>query len=297
MSRLHEALQKSERERRAAAAIAPEPVPPVKVEEIAKAVPVTQQKSRSVNLQVPAESRLVALTEPFGLGAEKFRVLVTRLENIRKKQKDMKSLQITSGGMGEGKTLVSGNLALTFAKGSHSRVLLIEGDLHNPMLASLLGQGKLPGLIDWWSGATQDIEHSLHQFQDLPLWFLPAGGTYEQPSVILQSPRFAEAFAQLSRQFDWIVVDSTPMAPMVDVNLWSRLVDGTLVVVREGVAPVKALKRGLASLDNPKLVGVVFNDTSEFDHSNSYDRYYVRGKDDKDDKITETENGNPEVSA
>jgi len=293
MSRLHEALQKSERERRAAAAIAPDPVPPVKVEEIEKAVPPTAQKSRLLNLQIPAESRLVALTEPFSLGAEKFRVLVTRLENLRKKQKELKSLQVTSGGMAEGKTLVSGNLALTFAKGSHSKVLLIEGDLHNPTLASVFGLGKLPGLIDWWSGATQDIDHSLHQLQDLPLWFLPAGGTYEQPSAILQSPRFADAFAQLSRQFDWIVVDSTPLAPMVDVNLWSRLVDGTLLVVREGVAPVKALKKGLASLDNPKLVGVVFNDVSELDHATSYDKYYVRGKDEK----SGAENENPEVLA
>src|ERR1700730_9041968 len=285
MSRLHEALQKSERERRQAAAIAPEPAPPpVRVEEIVKADPPTAQKSRLVSLAIPIESRLVALTEPFGLGAEKFRVLVTRLENLRKKQKELKSLQITSGGIAEGKTLVAGNLALTFAKGSRSKVLLIEGDLHNPKMASVLGLSKLPGVIDWWAGR-QDINHSLYQLQDLPLWFLPAGGTHEQPSTILQSPRFAEAFAQLSRQFDWIVVDSTPMAPMVDVNLWSRLVDGTLVVVREGVAPVKALKKGLASLDNPKLVGVVFNDVSELDHAGGYDRYYVRGKSDKNTEM------------
>ena len=295
MSRLHEALQKSERERRQAAGITPDAAPPpVKVEEIAKADPPTAQKSRSVNLQIPEESRLVALTEPFGLGAEKFRVLVTRLENLRKKQKELKSLQITSAGIAEGKTLVSGNLALTFAKGSRSKVLLIEGDLHNPKLASVLGLSKLPGLINWWAGPKQDINHSLYQLQDLPLWFLPAGGTYEQPSAILQSPRFAEAFAQLSRQFDWIVVDSTPLAPMVDVNLWSRLVDGTLLVVREGVAPVKALKKGLASLDNPKLVGVVFNDASELDHAAGYDRDYVRGK---SDKSSETEKENPEVVA
>ena len=296
MSRLHEALQKSERERRQAAGITVEPAPsPAKIEEIAKVEPPTAQKNRSVNLAIPAESRLVALTEPFGLGAEKFRVLVTRLENLRKKQKELKSLQITSGGIAEGKTLVSGNLALTFAKGSRSKVLLIEGDLHNPKLASILGLGHLPGLINWWTGPKQDINHSLYQLQDLPLWFLPAGGTYEQPSTILQSPRFAEAFAQLARQFDWIVVDSTPMAPMVDVNLWSRLVDGTLVVVREGVAPVKALKRGLASLDNPKFVGVVFNDTSEFDRASSYDKYYVRGKDDKSDKNDEAATREPEV--
>ena len=84
------------------------------------------------------------------------------------------------------------------------------------------------------------------------------------------------------------------MAPMVDVNLWSRLVDGTLVVVREGVAPVKALKKGLASLDNPKMVGVVFNDVSELDHAGGYDRYYVRNKSEKN---TETEKENPEVLA
>lgn len=295
MSRLHEALQKAERERRQAAAIAPEPaLPSAKVEEIAKVAPRTAQKSRLLNLEIPAESRLVAVTEPFGLGAEKFRVLVTRLENQRKKQKELKSLQVTSGGIAEGKTLVSGNLALTFAKGSRSKVLLIEGDLHHPKLASVFGLSQLPGLVDWWSGPKQDVNHSLYQLQDLPLWFLPAGGTYEQPSTILQSPRFAEAFAQLSQQFDWIVVDSTPMAPMVDVNLWSRLVDGTLLVVREGVAPVKALKKGLASLDNPKLVGVVFNDVSELDHAGGYDRYYVRGK---SDKTSETETENPEVLA
>jgi receptor protein-tyrosine kinase len=294
MSRLHEALQKSERERRQAAAAATDPVPSVKMEDVAKVFVPTAQKSRSVALQIPAESRLVALTEPFSLGAEKFRVLVTRLENLRKKQKELKSLQITSGGIAEGKTLVSGNLALTFAKGSGSKVLLIEGDLHNPKLASVFGLGKLPGLIDWWSGGVLDIDHSLHQLQDFPLWFLPAGGTYEQPSTILQSTRFAEAFAQLSRRFDWIVVDSTPMAPMVDVNLWSRLVDGTLLVVREGVAPLNALKKGLASLDNPKLVGVVFNNATELGHATGYDRYYVRGKSDKN---SEEESENPEVLA
>jgi len=297
MSRLHEALQKSERERRQAALIAPDPVVPMKVEEIKKADPPDVQKSRSVSLQIPPDSRLVALTEPFGLGAEKFRVLVTRLENLRKKQKDLKSLQVTSGGIAEGKTLVSGNLALTLAKGSRCKVLLIEGDLHNPKLASVFGLSKLTGLVDWWSAANQNIDRSLHQLQDLPLWFIPAGGTYEQPSAILQSPRFAEAFAQLSRQFDWIVVDSTPMVPMVDVNLWSRLVDGTLLVVREGVAPVKAIKKGLASLDNAKLVGVVLNDTSDFDHAPNYDRYYVSGKDDKNEKNNGTETGNPEVLA
>ena len=52
------------------------------------------------------------------------------------------------------------------------------------------------------------------------------------------------------------------MLPIVDVNLWSRLLDGTLLVVREGVTPVKALKRGLQALDHPKLIGVVINEAN-----------------------------------
>ncbi len=64
------------------------------------------------------------------------------------------------------------------------------------------------------------------------------------------------------------------MLPIIDANLWSRLVDGTLLVVREGVAPLKALKKGLQSLDNPKLIGVVINEASEFDQVDYDGQYY-----------------------
>jgi Mrp family chromosome partitioning ATPase len=109
----------------------------------------------------------------------------------------------------------------------------------------------------------------------MPLWFLSAGTTFDHPSEILQSPRFAETFTKLSSWFDWIVVDSTPMLPTVDANLWSRLVDGSLLVVREGVASVRALKKGLESLDNPKWIGTVLNEASEFDRMNYAGQYYT----------------------
>ena len=108
----------------------------------------------------------------------------------------------------------------------------------------------------------------------MPLSFLSAGSACDQPSQILQSARFAETFVRLVSGFDWIVVDSTPMLPNVDANLWSRLVDGTLLVVREGVAPIKALKMGVRDLDNPKWLGIVLNEASEFDRVNYTDQYY-----------------------
>jgi capsular exopolysaccharide synthesis family protein len=227
----------------------------------------------TVEVKVSLDSRLVAYSDPNGLGAEKFRALVTRLDHLRKQQ-EMKSLQVTSSVINEGKTLVAGNLAVTLAKYSGAMTLLIEGDLHRPSLAALFGLSELPGLSHWWSGNEMDLSEFVYKLNEMPLWILPAGKPCDLPSRILSSTRFAKALLQLASQFEWTVVDSTPMMPTVDANLWSRLVDGTLLVVREGIAPIKALKKGLQALDHPKLVGLVINESTSHDYIGYDDKYY-----------------------
>jgi capsular exopolysaccharide synthesis family protein len=233
---------------------------------------VETEHVRSVKMQPGATSRLVAWTDSNGLGAEKFRALAIRLDDMRR-QHPLNTLQVTSTVINEGKTFVSANLAVTLAKYFGAKTLLVEGDLHRPTLASIFGLNESQGITDWWIGPDQEMTEHLVHFNDAPLWFLPAGRSYDQPSELLHSPRFAEAFVRLTSQFDWVVVDSTPMLPAVDANLWSRLVDGTLLVVREGIAPLKALKSGLQSLDRPKLIGVVVNEASEFDQADYAGQY------------------------
>jgi capsular exopolysaccharide synthesis family protein len=274
MSRLYEALRRMELDRKPREAVSPGLDTPTPLFNATRGDAVDLTAAGSATMQTPATSRLVALTEPKSLGAEKFRSLATRLANLRREQ-ELRSLQITSSVIGEGKTLVSANLALTLALESSANVLLVEGDLHRPSLASRLGLTELVGINQWWDSGDQPITRFIHRVNQWPLWFLGAGGAAQQPSHILQSARFAETFLSLSSGFDWIVVDSTPMLPTVDANLWSRLVDGTILVVREGVALVKALKKGLQALDNPKLVGIVLNEASEFNHANYEDQYYA----------------------
>ena len=234
---------------------------------------VDDDKTRLVMVQPPPASRLVAWSDPNSLGAEKFRALAVRLDDIRR-QHELKSVQVTSSVINEGKSFVAANLAVTLAKYSGSKTLLIEGDLHRPTLASMFGLKDLQGLSDWWTLRNQELARCLLRFAGSRLWFLPAGKPCDRPSEILRSAQLAEAFTELTGQFDWIVVDSTPMLPVIDANLWSRLVDGTLLVVREGVAPLKALKKGLQSLDRPKLIGVVVNEASDFDQIDYDGQYY-----------------------
>jgi protein-tyrosine kinase len=280
MSRLYEALRKSELEnqQKGGAVLTEAPqtaaMPENPVETVATA-PIELTTAKNVRTQVVPNAHLVAMTEPQGLPAEKFRVLTTRLENLRT-QRELKSIQVTSGVVDEGKTLISANLAVTMARQSQSRVLLVEGDFHNPALHALFGLSHLKGLRQWWDDSKSLISDFLYQINDLPLWYLPSGGRFDEPGLALQSGRFAEAFAQVAGPFDWVIVDSTPLLPMADANIWNRLVDGALLVVREGVTPVNALKKGLASLDDPKLIGVVLNGASEFDRVNYYDQYYAQ---------------------
>ena len=248
-----------------------------KIQDAVAAKATQTLESPAVLVRVSAESRLVAWTQPNSLGAEKFRALASRLDNLRGKR-EIKSFQVTSSVINEGKTLMSGNIAVTLAKYFGSKTLLVEGDLHRPTLANLFGLSGLPGLDHWWAGAERDLSNHVHRLNGMPLWFLPAGKACDQPSEILRSARFAKAFAQMAAQFEWTVVDSPPMLPIVDVNLWSKLVDGTLLVIREGVAPVKALKKGLQSLDQPKLIGVVMNEASESGQANYEGQYYGTSK-------------------
>jgi protein-tyrosine kinase len=275
MSRLYETLRRMEMQRGKSDPIQIASLPPVDLVNSAMAQPAEMEAARTAKAKISPKARLVALTDDRGLGAEKFRALVTRLENQRK-DRALKSLQVTSAVSNEGKTLVAGNLAVTLAKHTGSRVLVVEGDLHRPTLASLFGLGRPEGIGEWWSAREEKerISHYIFHLNEIPLWFLGAGTTSDQPSQILQSARFAEAFVRLTNRFDWIVVDSTPILPIVDANLWSRLVDGTLLVVREGVTPIRALEKGLESLDDPKFVGMVLNEASEFDRTNYSDQYY-----------------------
>jgi len=249
--------------------------PVQEVEEGSKPVPKLAEPVETPGVLVSPSpmAHLVAWSDPNSLGAEKFRALATRFDHLRN-QRELRSFQVTSSVIDEGKTLVAGNIAVTLAKYSGSKTLLVEGDLHRPTLANMFGLTELRGLNHWWSSGEPELGKFVHRLNGIPLWFLAAGKPCDQPSDMLRSERFQKAFRNLAGQFEWIVVDSTPMLPIVDVNLWSRLLDGTLLVVREGVAPVKALKRGLQALDHPKLIGVVVNEAIEMNQAGYAGQYY-----------------------
>jgi protein-tyrosine kinase len=216
----------------------------------------------------PASSRLAAMFDERSVGAEKFRVLASRLQYLRK-QRPLKRVVITSTVKGEGKSVVSANLAVTL--GRRHKTLLIDGDLRQSGLADLLGTDALPGLADWWRQPTGPMPF-VRRVGTFKLSCLPAGQSASQPLEIFQSQRTADMLDQISESFEWVIIDAPPLI-LADPNLWATLSDGTLLVVKQGKTPKRLLRKSLEGIENLKLIGIVMNGSQDAGHR-YYGQYY-----------------------
>jgi len=230
-------------------------------------------ESMPVMRPAPAvDSRLVCLTDPGSLGAEKFRVLGLRLRNMREKRK-LKRIVVTGTAPEEGKSLVAANLALNQSRSKVLKTLLIDGDFRRPTIAKKFGVGALlPGLSECLRGERQ-LSEVVYRLEGTGLSLLPAGMAPENPLELMQSGRLSEYLEQLGTIFDWIIIDTPPLFPLADTTFWMKLSDGVLFVVREGVTERKTLQRAVDAVDKGNLLGVVVNSCSSSENKYYYSRY------------------------
>ena len=285
MSRIFEALQRSESEKSGGAIPvesilatellesverdAPEPVASVEIPQ--PVAPPEIGQFQSVPVAIDPESRLISLFDKESLAAEKFRFLSVRLRQLQH-ARSLKKLLITSTLPEEGKSLVAANLAATLARRKQQKVLLLEGDLRRPVLSRQFGHPHIPGVTEWLYQASGPI-NSIYYLDGPGFWFLPAGRPPENPLELMQTGKLASLLVQLTASFDWIIIDSPPLLPLADTSVWARLVDGVLLVVREGKTEKRQLQRGLTALDRSKLLGAVVNGFTGSDNKNYYSRY------------------------
>jgi capsular exopolysaccharide synthesis family protein len=158
-------------------------------------------------------------------------------------------------------------LALAAAIGGKGRVLLIEADLRKPTLARRYHLSPVPGLSEL---LTHNIEvEEAVQSLSLPSWWngsrplevIVAGEVPPNPSELLESRRMSELLTDLGSVYDFVVVDTPPVAVVSDAMPIVGSVDGVIVVSWIGVSTRDGaihLKRDLESLRAPTL-GVVVN--------------------------------------
>ncbi|MBH5369013.1 polysaccharide biosynthesis tyrosine autokinase [Bradyrhizobium glycinis] len=226
-----------------------------------------------------------AINSPFSRFAEAFRSikLATDLSDYGSPHK---VVAITSALPNEGKSTVSEALAQTTAQ-SGSRTLLIDGDIRNPSLTHRLARSADVGLIDVVFGQA-DLKEALWVDPQTNLHFLPCVVTsrFSNSSDLLASTQMQKFFQQMREEYDRIILDLSPLAPIIDVRATGTLADSYILVIEWAKSKVDIVERVIKEtpLVRERLMGAVLNKVnlaamSRYDtHSGGYYRnqYYSR---------------------
>jgi len=221
-------------------------------------------------------------------GSEAFLSVYSAVK-IQSKLDFPKSILVTSTIPGEGKTMISCNLAASFARHG-KRVLIIDCDMRRPMLHRHFQLTNDAGLIAWFEAGANipsdpftDAKLGLTKAED-NLFILRSGGRSKSPTELLEKPIFGQFIEAMKQHFDLIVVDSPPMGAVTDSLLIADRTDEVIYVCRFNRAYRKHIRLYIKQLKESKneLLGIVLNGLSprrieyysNYRYYRSYKKYY-----------------------
>jgi polysaccharide biosynthesis transport protein len=217
---------------------------------------------------------LLALNDPRHIYAESYRSLRSALLFLTTEGEKPKVLLIASAMPNEGKSTVAANLARTLAL-SGSRVLLVDGDLRKGHLHHLLGLQRGPGLAELLhQSAAPD---KVMQKDSLPnLTFISCGEIHSgNPGDLFLGSGLDQILARWRQEFDYVVMDSSPLFAADDASCLAPKVDGTLFVVRSKHSSARAAREAMELLAQrqARVLGVIFNGVNTSGRSYYYYKY------------------------
>lgn len=204
--------------------------------------------------------KLVTETTVETAPVEQYRRLAARL-HLAQAESGTKVVMITSAVASEGKTLTATNLALTLSESYKRRVLLIDADLRRPWVHELF---KIPNLTGLNDGVRADVDRKVPLIAVSEyLSVLTAGRPDPDPMSVLASDRMRRILTDAARSFDWVIVDTPPVAVLSDAHLLARLVDTVVLVVKAGSTQHAAMTRAIDAVGRDRILGVVLNCADE----------------------------------
>ncbi len=193
--------------------------------------------------------------------AEMLRAIRTRIEFVLKR-KDKMVICVTSTESGDGKTFLSTNLAALYAM-TGRKTLLIDLDLRKPNIHTKLGMENGDGASNYLIG---DCELKDTMLKDTPFGFdfVRAGTIPPNPGELVHADKLGQTIAKLREQYDYIVIDTSPIGLVPDAYAIIENSDMCLFVIRCMQTNKSFCKQTLEQMaevvDNPEKVQIVLSD-------------------------------------
>jgi capsular exopolysaccharide synthesis family protein len=215
--------------------------------------PTASQREKQLRYSTRGQA-LVTVLEPGIAASEAYRTLRT---NLLYALVDIPSrvILITSPGLREGKSTICANLAVVLGQAG-KRVLILDCDLRNPIMHKIFGLSNKRGLVDAVAG-----ECELREIQHLPqpgVNVVTSGALPLDPSELVGSRRFGELLAQARNEFDYVLLDSSPIGLVSDPVVLATETDGVLLVLDVQHTRKRNFRNSVRSLDT---VGATFHGT------------------------------------
>jgi succinoglycan biosynthesis transport protein ExoP len=247
---------------------------------------IKQAKAAPVSDNAAAASRIIAsnagllrnvIDAPLSPFAESIRAVKVSID-VAAADRSAKVIGITSSHPNEGKSTISASLAQLTADGG-ARVILVDCDLRKPSLSRQLVPDATRGLIDVITNKAS-LDKVIWYDRSTRLSFLPAGVKSHliHTSEILASDAMKGLFARLRESYEYVIVDLSPITPVVDVRSTTHLVDTFLFVIQWGKTRIDVAEHALNTArgvyDN--LLGVVLNkvDLKALNRYEGHGNYY-----------------------
>jgi capsular exopolysaccharide synthesis family protein len=181
---------------------------------------------------------------------------------------------VTSSVPGEGKTIVSSNLAIALAQAGH-RVLLMDVDMRKPRVHDVFRCAIAPGLSNQLVGNATPSE-TICESGTPGLWLMPAGTLPPNPAELIGSKRFRDFTAFLLQHFDWVIADTPPVMAVTDATIAGNLAHGVIFVVGAEMTSRRVGQRAIEQLEQgqARFLGTVLNRVDLEHNHYYYSRYY-----------------------
>lgn len=232
---------------------------------IVGSIPLDKERRRQAAIQFDSDNSSIA---------EAFRKLRTNLQFLAV-DNPPRVIVVTSSTPSEGKSTTAINIALALAEAEHD-VVLIDGDMRRPMLHKYLGLVGPVGFSTVLSGQAS-LSEALQKTNFPGLTVLTAGTVPPNPSELLGSMAAKSLLSELRAQFDYVIVDSSPLLAVTDAAILAANSDGVLVMVRFGQTKREQLVHAIGNLEDvgASVLGAVFTMTpmrgsSSYSYSYSY---------------------------
>lgn len=207
------------------------------------------------------KSEMPVVDNPGSTLSESFRSVRTNLKYFLK-EKECPVISISSTISNEGKTFVSANFAAILSM-SDKKILLIGLDLRKPRIHKIFGIGNENGISNYLIGE-EKFEDVVIQTKIDNLWYASAGPVPPNPAELIESDAMVEFIEKARKKFDYIVIDTPPVAIVTDALLVASFTDFYIFVVRQRYTTKNTIELidELFKNKSIKSLGIVINDIS-----------------------------------